>query len=572
MRYGYIITGYIMHYVCCTEKIAMATLQRGGLKRKYGFSEEDAVYYSSSPSSHSEWDSDEDGNQSDTVDFGPIGPFPSSLHMPISSILKKTKNTQSKGSVGFGLVTVFFFQRCQGFISVPSHGGCTLGMVSRHAACQQFTLTEHAEEQQRLRLKRLRERHEEERLEALRQRLISSGTHTIAKAASLTLNNVPDEDVDLINAKLKDGESFRPYSSKRRHALLRAAGVVRIDREEKRQLQELRKWREDCGCHCQGFCDPGTCACSQAGIKCQMDRTNFPCGCSKEGCGNPVGRIEFNSSCVRSHYIHTHMKLELEKRQLDKKFDQKRLITTEQQSDEVNRAITFPIDNDSSPFPSLLPSPAFHLSSGLCREEENSCSSDMTDTSCSSSLSLDSEVNGSPPSERPTLDVDDRGLAHILSFSDPDGDECPYIKECNRTNMQQSLSKDLSTEAAGSILGLSTKDNTQSESNISTSQLECLDENANQVTMEFVSDPCDIPNTPSPSSDNTANCDLDLSLSSDSDLLFFDSFHEYGPSYNHFKVYSHMDYMSHIHFPSCPSPAQIEDSGVSLLESLVGIS
>ncbi|XP_051552758.1 uncharacterized protein LOC127440296 isoform X4 [Myxocyprinus asiaticus] len=171
MRYGYIITGYIMHYVCCTEKIAMATLQRGGLKRKYGFSEEDAVYYSSSPSSHSEWDSDEDGNQSDTVDFGPIGPFPSSLHMPISSILKKTKNTQSKGSVGFGLVTVFFFQRCQGFISVPSHGGCTLGMVSRHAACQQFTLTEHAEEQQRLRLKRLRERHEEERLEALRQRI-----------------------------------------------------------------------------------------------------------------------------------------------------------------------------------------------------------------------------------------------------------------------------------------------------------------------------------------------------------------------------------------------------------------
>ncbi|XP_051557028.1 cysteine/serine-rich nuclear protein 1 isoform X2 [Myxocyprinus asiaticus] len=550
----------------------MATMQCGGLKRKYRFSDEDAIYSSSSPSSHSEWDSEEDSAQSDTVDFGPIGPFPSSLHMPISSILKKTKYTQSKGSVHFGLVTVFFFQRCQGCSSVPSHGGCTLSMVKRHAACQQFTLREHAEEQQRLQLKRLRERHQEDRLEALRQRLISSGTLTMAEAASLTLKDVPDEDDDLSNAKLKDGGFLRPYSSKRRRALLKAAGVGRIDREEKRQLQELRRWREDCGCHCQGFCYPESCACSQAGIKCQMDRTNFPCGCSKEGCGNPAGRIEFNSSRVQSHYIHTHMKLELEKRLLDEEFDQKQLITSEQQSAEENRAITFTIENDTSPFPFLPPSPAFQLSLDLCREAENSSSSDMTDTSCSSTLSLDSEMDGSPPSVRPTLDVDDRGLAHILSFSDSDGDECPYIKQYNRTNMQQSFSKDLSTEPAGCVLGLSTKDNTQSESNPSTSQLKYLDENANQATLEFVNDSFDIPNTPSPSTDNTADCYIDLSLSSDSDLVFFDSFHEYSPSYNHFKVYSHMDYMSHIQFPSCPSPAQTEDSSVGLLESLIGIS
>ncbi|XP_039533268.1 cysteine/serine-rich nuclear protein 3 [Pimephales promelas] len=521
--------------------IAMATLQRVGLKRKHVFPDEDAIYSSSSPSSHSEWDSDEDSPQSDSVDFGPFTSFSSSHPIPISSILKKTKDTQSKGTVRFGLVTVFLFQRCQGFSSVPSHGGCTLGMVRRHTDRQQFTLADHAEEQQRLRMERVRKRHQEERLEALRQKLISSGTLTVTEAASLAVNDVPDEDEDLSSTELKDMGSLRPYSSKRRRALLRAAGVVRIDREEKRQLQELRRWREDCGCHCQGFCEPETCACSQAGIKCQMDRSNFPCGCSKECCGNPAGRIEFNSSRVRSHYIHTHMKLELEKRLLN----DNRGIATEQQLLARNRTITFPVEKDS---------PSFHLSSELCRQGDNSWSTDMTDYSCSSSLSLDSETDARPSSEKPTMTGDDTGLTHILGFSDSDGKGCPYVKDY-----------DLSTEAAG---GTSTK-----ESRISTSQLEYLDENANQATMECVNDTFDIPNTPSASPDHTANCYMDLSLSSDPYLVFFDTFHEYGDRPSHSQECSHMDYYSsHLQFPRCLSPTQIEDSGVNLLESLVGIS
>lgn len=63
----------------------MTTSQRGGLKRKYGFPDEDAVYSSSSPSSHSEWDSDEDSPQTDSVDFGHFGSFSSSHHMPSES-------------------------------------------------------------------------------------------------------------------------------------------------------------------------------------------------------------------------------------------------------------------------------------------------------------------------------------------------------------------------------------------------------------------------------------------------------------------------------------------------------
>lgn len=76
----YVILWFNFSYLI--RQIAMATLQRGGLKRKYGFPDEDAIYSSSSPSSHSEWDSDEDSPESDSVDFGPFGSFSSSHHIP----------------------------------------------------------------------------------------------------------------------------------------------------------------------------------------------------------------------------------------------------------------------------------------------------------------------------------------------------------------------------------------------------------------------------------------------------------------------------------------------------------
>jgi len=42
---------------------------------------------------------------------------------------------------------------------------------------------------------------------------------------------------------------------------------------------------------------------------------NFPCGCTVDGCGNSVGRIEFNPTRVRKHFIHTIMRLEIKKRE-----------------------------------------------------------------------------------------------------------------------------------------------------------------------------------------------------------------------------------------------------------------
>lgn len=85
-------------------------------------------------------------------------------------ILKKTKRSP-KGNVQFDRVTVFFFQRCQGFTSVPSRGGCTLGMVRQHSARRQYTLAEFAQEQRRLRREKLRSRLREEKLEALKMKV-----------------------------------------------------------------------------------------------------------------------------------------------------------------------------------------------------------------------------------------------------------------------------------------------------------------------------------------------------------------------------------------------------------------
>ena len=102
--------------------------------------------------------------------------------------------------------------------------------------------------------------------------MTKNGTQESEAAEHLTVDDIPEEELDLgtAGACLDDGSFLHPYSSKRRHMLLKAAGVKKIDKEEKRQLHELRVSREDCGCNCQGFCEPETCGCSLAGIKCQV--------------------------------------------------------------------------------------------------------------------------------------------------------------------------------------------------------------------------------------------------------------------------------------------------------------
>uniref|UniRef100_A0AAY4DYR0 Cysteine/serine-rich nuclear protein N-terminal domain-containing protein n=1 Tax=Denticeps clupeoides TaxID=299321 RepID=A0AAY4DYR0_9TELE len=247
------------------------------------------------------------GNSSDSINT------PTTEFIP-SSILKRKKRVCVR-SVSFDGVTVYYFCRRQGFTSVPTQGGSSLGMSNRHSWVRRFTLGEFAKEQERGHRDMLRDHLKAERLNAIRLKLTQNGTVDSLEADSLTVDDILEEDIDLDNTEVDEYFFLQPLTTRKRRALLRASGVRRIDNEEKHELRAIRVSREECGCNCQGYCHPERCACSLAGIKCQVDRMSFPCGCSKDGCGNAAGRIEFNPVRVRTHFMHTLMQLELERSQ-----------------------------------------------------------------------------------------------------------------------------------------------------------------------------------------------------------------------------------------------------------------
>lgn len=297
----------------------------------------------------------------------------------------------------------------------------------------------------------------------------------------------------------------------------------------------------------------------------QMDHASFPCGCTKDGCGNTAGRIEFNSTRVQTHYIHTIMRLELEKR------------LEEPSAEETNaRAAAAAMAAAAGSAPS------FPFSSELLTAGENSCSSDTTDSD-SSGQSEDSETGEAQRGCQNQLDVDEKGLSRILSFSD--AESC--TQSCQDCRGQHSQQQQSSTEAFSSFSMsdladendntdhtslLDCIDDERTDNRAATAISELLDENANQGNALFH---CGgVPRTPSPSIDRSASYNMDLSLSSESDLEFFDGFPSLGPSslYNSLKEYEHMDNFLQLQLPSYPSLPAASDPAACLLESLIGLS
>lgn len=90
-----------------------------------------------------------------------------SVFLLASSILKREKRKRTR-NVHFNCVTVYYFARRQGFTSVPSQGGSSLGMSTRHNTVRQYTLGEFAMEQERLHREMLREHLREEKLNSLK--------------------------------------------------------------------------------------------------------------------------------------------------------------------------------------------------------------------------------------------------------------------------------------------------------------------------------------------------------------------------------------------------------------------
>ncbi|XP_055545462.1 uncharacterized protein LOC129730287 [Wyeomyia smithii] len=258
------------------------------------------------PAAVGEVQQNEEEEASDGSDSG-LGSEPSRNvsnleHPPVKSNLKRrsgeettgaTSEKRSKKGISFDGVTVYYFTRMQGFGCVPSQGGCTLGMELQHMHTKRFTLAEHAAEQRKMHRAQLQE---------LNPRSSSS-------------EETDSDDEPSESGSEADSESYgflQPVTTRQRRALLKAAGVRKIDSTEKDECRLIRTSREVCGCTCRGYCDPDTCACSQAGIKCQVDRPSFPCGCTQDGCANVVGRVEFNPARVRTHFIHTIMRLNLD--------------------------------------------------------------------------------------------------------------------------------------------------------------------------------------------------------------------------------------------------------------------
>ncbi|XP_017549702.1 cysteine/serine-rich nuclear protein 2 isoform X1 [Pygocentrus nattereri] len=296
-------------YLMSTEhRVSMETVSALSLKRR--FEEVD----SGSPCSTAK-DSDDDISSSDSADSCDSLNAPSSSLTP-TSILRRHKTSLGRKQVRFDAVTVYYFSRRQGFTSVPSQGGSSLGMARHHCAIRHYTLGEFAREQESSHRHILRQHLRQEKLNARKLKLTRNGTVECAQADLLTLDDVSDDDLDVEGVEVDDCFFLQPLPTKRRRALLRASGIARIDAREKTELRAIRLSREECGCDCRFYCDPHQCGCSQAGIKCQVDRMSFPCGCSRDGCRNTAGRIEFNPLRVRTHYLHTIMKLDMEKRRV----------------------------------------------------------------------------------------------------------------------------------------------------------------------------------------------------------------------------------------------------------------
>nr|XP_061795042.1 cysteine/serine-rich nuclear protein 1-like [Nerophis lumbriciformis] len=519
----------------------------GVLKRMFAAVEENPTYsYSSLPSPSppsSEWGSYRESNSPKMSNFT-VHRSSATTSLSNGSIVKKPRRVKS---VRFDQVAVFSFPRCQGFTSVPSHGGATLGMLRQHSALRRYTVAEHALEQRSRRRQRHLLRIREEKFELLKHNITNQ---VGSQPGHLTIDQVPSEDVDvhITDHELEEKHFLQPYSSRQRQALLLASGVKRIDKEEKKQLHNLRLSREACGCDCQGFCDPETCACSLAGIKCQVDRFSFPCGCTKDGCGNTEGHLEFDSKRVRTHYIHTVMRLNLEQRlrtEMNLSEDVLKpedLNETHPIKNEKYKRYSFDFSMEENVTHTVPTSPTFNF---IPVVEENSCSSDMTEFSSSS---LDCDECHLPANHK---GAPLRLLAAPLTV---DSGNC----DLNST----------SPDRTGLL-----SENTFIDHKSPVAVRDYLDENANQAKEPFDNEDSleGYPNTPSPSLDYSSSTYMDPSLSSESDLEFFDSDYPSGAPHSSFKEHRHSDNFHHLQLISSVYLPQVESS-TYLLESLIGLS
>lgn len=229
------------------------------------------------------------------------------------SVLKSTfgggQCSKVKKKVRFLSVSVYYFGRLQGFTSVPSIGGSTLGMDKTHIRQREFSVDEFTWKRSRpqRRLKAERRRQKKLNREAGGSNGNSGGSSNSSESPEISPNDDSSSGSDISDCDflIVPHTKCKLVPLHRRREILRGSGVTKISKIEHNECENIRLSREVCGCFCLGECVPEQCSCARAGIGCQVDRYGFPCHCSPSGCRNVNGRLEFNAERVKAHQRET---------------------------------------------------------------------------------------------------------------------------------------------------------------------------------------------------------------------------------------------------------------------------
>lgn len=274
-------------------------------------------------------------NHSSTLDHTPVKPIredesqPGGGRQAFRSAIKKhlatkdEEDAKDKRSVLFDTVTVYHFTRSQGFGSVPTQGGSTLGMKQKHFLRRKLSVDLFEEVRRRSRREILLKirfdktrrvcktggstSNDDDDCDPVQSRSTScSNSSSSSEARTSDSDEESISDLSDISDSELDTESYiflQPLGVKLRRSLLRASGVNRIDPREKKECNAIRHSRERSGCNCVNQCLPATCECIRLGVNCHVDRISYPCGCQSSGCQNPLGRTEFDIIRVKDHLI-----------------------------------------------------------------------------------------------------------------------------------------------------------------------------------------------------------------------------------------------------------------------------
>lgn len=231
------------------------------------------------------------------------------------------KKATKKKEVRFNSVHLYYFDRTQGFAQcIPSdeitnkNNSITLGMSFKHSHTLEFNQIEDY-------LKFKRKNHLEKLDEEKEKILLDLNVELLSESDFFDLDSDLDDESRKIIEITSNKEQFENINIDlpinmdlfcpilnpiERRDKLTECGVIEIDESESKEIKQIKKSREICGCKCtQLGVQCGTnelCTCFSNGIGCQLDKTKFPCDCTVRKCKNPFGLKRFDQKSVLKHY------------------------------------------------------------------------------------------------------------------------------------------------------------------------------------------------------------------------------------------------------------------------------